>query len=134
MPRSKICFKCKVEKPITDFYKHPAMSDGVVGKCKECNKADVIANRASKVEYYREYDRTRGNRLTAEDVRGYRNKKPNAYHARCLVGYAKVLAEREACAEIANRQQVLTSWNAETDAHNRCATDIRNLILMRSNV
>lgn len=89
MPRSKICFKCNIEKPITEFYKHPAMSDGVVGKCKECNKADVTANRSSKIEYYRRYDRDRGSRLTADDVRFYRKKKPNAYHARCLVGYAK---------------------------------------------
>lgn len=24
----KTCFKCNVEKPITDFYVHPAMGDG----------------------------------------------------------------------------------------------------------
>ena len=52
----KTCFKCGVEKPLEDFYKHPAMADGRVGKCKECNKADVRANRAAKLAYYRAYD------------------------------------------------------------------------------
>lgn len=46
---------------------------------------------------------------------------------------AATKAERAACASVAN-QQLMTSWNAETDSHNRCAELIRNLVLMRSNV
>ena len=56
MASSKECFKCLKEKPVDDFYRHPGMTDGRIGKCKECTKADVIANRKDKVEYYREYD------------------------------------------------------------------------------
>ena len=40
----KKCFKCGIEKEINEFYKHPMMADGHLGKCKECNKKDVIEN------------------------------------------------------------------------------------------
>lgn len=37
----KICFKCNKEKELTEFYKHPKMGDGHLGKCKECTKLDT---------------------------------------------------------------------------------------------
>lgn len=38
---SKTCFKCKIEKPLYDYYKHPYMGDGHLNKCKECTKIDT---------------------------------------------------------------------------------------------
>ncbi len=55
----KVCFKCNIEKDITEYYKHPKMADGHLGKCKECNKRDVTLNRDDKLEYYRHYDKSR---------------------------------------------------------------------------
>lgn len=55
----KTCFKCKVEKPCTEFYKHPQMGDGYIGKCKECNKIDVQENYAKRREQYSDYDAMR---------------------------------------------------------------------------
>jgi hypothetical protein len=55
----KTCFKCGVVKPRSEFYGHPRMADGLLGKCKECAKADVLANRANRAEHYRAFDRQR---------------------------------------------------------------------------
>jgi len=38
---TKICFKCIKEKDVTEFYKHPKMGDGYLGKCKTCTKQDT---------------------------------------------------------------------------------------------
>lgn len=57
--RTKVCFKCDAELPITNFYKHPMMADGHLGKCKACTRYDVRENRKAKATYYNAYDRQR---------------------------------------------------------------------------
>jgi hypothetical protein len=49
------CTKCGNAKPLDDFYTCDRT-------CKECRKAMVRANRASRAEHYREFDRARANR------------------------------------------------------------------------
>ena len=76
---TKICKKCKNGFPEdTGFYANDS-------SCKECRKAKVRANRAAKIEYYREYDRARGNRQGPDYCKVYRNKYPNKYRAHTLV-------------------------------------------------
>jgi len=36
----KVCFKCEIEKPLTEYYVHKRMADGHLGKCKTCTKKD----------------------------------------------------------------------------------------------
>ena len=57
----KKCFKCDETKNITLFYKHNQMSDGYLGKCKQCAKDDSNNRRYAPRfrEYVLKYDRDR---------------------------------------------------------------------------
>jgi ribosomal protein S27AE len=57
----KTCYDCGQSKPLSEYYRHPQMSDGHLNKCKECQRAATIANRTNRLAYYQEYDRKRGN-------------------------------------------------------------------------
>lgn len=73
----KQCFKCGIEKPLTEFYRHSQMYDGHLNKCKDCTKSDVR----------RDYDKNRMNPDWVEKERrrgrekfvrlGYKEKYPD---------------------------------------------------------
>lgn len=65
----KHCKVCGELKPLMDYYKHPGMADGHLGKCKECHKAFIRKNREENVERYREHDRNRSNESTRLSAR-----------------------------------------------------------------
>jgi hypothetical protein len=52
---TKVCKVCQFDlKADTEFYKNDST-------CKFCRKAKVRKNRADKIEYYKEYDKSRAN-------------------------------------------------------------------------
>lgn len=89
----KTCFKCSLEKALSEFYPHPEMADGRLGKCKECARKDVSKNYRSRRGYYAEYERKR---FTERDrkiaVKRYavkrRTTSPEKYRAAYLTSNA----------------------------------------------
>ncbi len=55
----KQCFKCSELLPLAEFYKHPEMTDGYLGKCKSCAKSDAKKLRDENLEKHRANDRRR---------------------------------------------------------------------------
>lgn len=41
LKEAKVCFKCETMKPLSEYYKHKQMGDGLLGKCKDCTKNDT---------------------------------------------------------------------------------------------
>jgi len=79
MVGSKECFKCKTVKPLDEFYKHKAMADGHLNKCKPCTRNDASEHRIKNLEKVRAYDRKRANqpervRAAAELLKVWRSE------------------------------------------------------------
>ena len=102
----KKCFKCGVDKSLTDFYKHKRTVDGHLNKCKQCTINDSKDNRNKNIERVREYDRNRPNKSDRAKkshdyhktekgksvrflaTRNYRSANPARYKANTAVGNA----------------------------------------------
>ena len=103
-PSEKSCFVCGSIKPLSDFYTHKFTSDGHLGKCKECTKAQAIERRRTS-DASREYDRKRHHenpkrrRHVREQSTTWGRKNPEKRRAHLAVRRAiqKGILVRSAC-------------------------------------
>ncbi len=103
---SKQCFKCGAWKPHSEFYKHKAMKDGLLGKCKICTKKDASMHRLENLEKIREYDKSRSKlphrvQKRIEVYKEYKLKFPERVRANIAVNNAlrdKKIVKWPACA------------------------------------
>ena len=92
-PTVKTCFKCGAVKPLDEFYRHPEMLDGHLGKCKDCTKRDVAARsavvRPERAAYERErFQRPERKRKVREYVKRHVTRHPDRASARRAVNNA----------------------------------------------
>lgn len=59
MPETIKCSKCGQTLGVTQFYRQPGSRSGYQSKCKTCHKRDVRENRLAKIDYYKDFDRSR---------------------------------------------------------------------------
>ena len=73
---TKICGKCKKEKPLTEFYPHKR--DGFRSRCKDCHKDDLKEYRSTEgyLSYMRKYLKMPKARAHDRDWRKEYRKRP----------------------------------------------------------
>lgn len=110
----KICFKCKVEQSVNNFYAHPQMADGHLNKCKICTRKDVSKNYLKNRDYYVEYEQRRNQtaeRRSYQTRRCVKNRKayPKQCKARDVLGRAvrdQKVIKPEQCQQCGKRDRI----------------------------
>ncbi len=88
----KTCIACKMQKARTEFYAHPRMADGLLGRCKECQKdlsraSYKAAGGRPAYEKAREQEPARKAKKAVYQ-KTYRAKNPDKAQARAALGRA----------------------------------------------
>lgn len=109
----KTCFKCGEAKPRSEFYKHSAMTDGLLGKCKDCTKADAKEHRLKNLEKIRKYDRTRATlphrlkmALELQAIRRKADKRKGSCYSKVLRAVKLGVLERMPCVICGDKKSV----------------------------
>lgn len=90
--QTKECFKCKEIKDIGEFYTHPKMKDGVIGKCKACTRKDSKAHYYNKISdpAWAEAERARNREKAHRLGKGWKKRSKEAlrcYHLKWVLRF-----------------------------------------------
>ncbi len=143
----KICSKCKVEKPLSDFGKHAREKSGIRRVCKTCNTASAkdyyarnkesvlayhriydFAHRHEKAEYDRAYHIKNGRKKSATSADWYLKNKDRAYLSHQIYSKSNpdliqairlnYLARKKGAKGSFNRSDIIALFRKQ---HGRCA-------------
>ena len=81
----KTCFKCSRRLPLDEFYRHPFMGDGRLGKCKPCTRKDVQENYMARRDQYLAYERSRYTPERIQGIAASKARHPERDRARKVV-------------------------------------------------
>lgn len=63
---TKICSRCKVEKPVTEYCKYARMKDGLQPACKSCMNESYAKSRNKDKQRYMDVQKSRVNDIRAK--------------------------------------------------------------------
>jgi len=78
----KTCFKCHETLPLSQFYEHPMMKDGHLGKCKRCTRTDVRENYRVRRDQYIVYEQGRYGPERIAGIVASKKRHPEHHRAR----------------------------------------------------
>jgi hypothetical protein len=98
--KTKICSKCKIDKPHSDYFKDNKREVGIRCKCKACCKQDIYEWRAKNKSEYNNY------------AASWRAKNPSKQHATeikkhyglSIEQYNQMLADQKLMCKICDKQ------------------------------
>lgn len=122
----KCCSRCKISKPLTDYYKSSKMKDGLQTSCKEGMAESYQRSRKAKLQHYRDVQDLR----VQQNVDRFREWKAKQKCACCPESDPCCLdlhhldpAEKEAAVSDVMR---FWSWERLTEEIDKCIVVCRN--------
>lgn len=76
---NKICLKCGVEKPVTEFSKNKSTNDGLQKQCKSCDKEKNKLYRDKNKEYFKTYLKEYAKEYQLKNKDKIKQKKQKTY-------------------------------------------------------
>jgi len=114
MKSHKTCFKCNATRSIDEFYRHPMMADGRLGKCKICTRLDMAAHRARK----------KGDKEWVQRERARCVEKQKKYQRRYEENHPERMAARRALSNAVVRGAVKKPSRCDTCGKRKNVRDI----------
>lgn len=114
----KFCKKCKVEKPLADFYKHKHSKDGHQALCKVCHKEKnsewAKNNPEAKAAMYKRHSLKKNYGMTPE-------------------GFRALIEQQNGCCDICNEPFKYECKNGINVDHNHETGEVRGLLCNNCN-
>ena len=109
----KKCFKCGKQQPLTEFYAHARMADGLLGKCKACCRSYSTEYRTKHIDKCRAYDSARAllphrvkMAIELQRLRRIADRRKDICHNKVIRAVSKGLLVRMPCQVCGDKKTV----------------------------
>jgi len=125
--KTKVCSKCKKEKPLSEFYKDKATRDGLHSWCKVCKDTRQRKWFQKNIEKQRERLRPYHRRWRKEHKEKVRNWKLKYLFGIALEDYNQMLEEQNGVCAICGKPERKKGCSLSVD-HNHRTGQVRGLL------